>query len=173
MKSQYSNVNPGLLRYQKYAMTLHQAKLKMIQDRQTIGFSNTPTPSYHHSRKYIDEEKKQEISKENKILFKKLLSIADQTSGIPTPKPIEKKPKHLRSSSEITRKYKERKIAFENEQLAKKLIDIKPFIMKKTLDLKFLEYKKLRKMLSKINVAGSKKCSELPRLSFQQNLNVE
>lgn len=59
-------------------------------------------------------------------------------------------------------------IALENEQLAKKLIEIKPFMMKKTLDQKFLEYKKLRKMLSKINVAGSEKSCEFPRSSIQQ-----
>lgn len=57
MKAKYTNINPGLLRYQKYAMTLHQARLKLIQDRKNIGFSNTPTPSYHHNRKYIDEGK--------------------------------------------------------------------------------------------------------------------
>jgi hypothetical protein len=65
------------------------------------------------------------------------------------------KPLLYRSSNEILRKNRERKIALENEIIVKKLIETKPFLMKKTLDEAYLEYRRRKRRLAKLSTKES------------------
>ncbi|OMJ92171.1 hypothetical protein SteCoe_5161 [Stentor coeruleus] len=141
-------------------MSLHQSKLKLIQKRKSILTCSTPTPNFRSNRKFIYKEKKQEITKENRAIFDKLLTIAKSTISTFSSSPYDRVIPNFRSSSEISRKNKEQKIAFENQILVKKLIDIKPFLIKKNLDEDYSEYKKRKKRLTKLNIPSPVKVSE-------------
>jgi hypothetical protein len=57
---------------------------------------------------------------------------------------------NFKSSYQIYRENQERKIAAENEQIVKKLTDVKPAVQKKTLDEEYLEFKKRKRRLLKL-----------------------
>ena len=152
---QYVVVNPEVQRYHKYSLSLHLSKLRDIKDRKSLVTASTPCPILRSNNKYFQTsnyylEKKQEIYLKNKVLFQKLLNISEQ-SGVK-----HKKSMHgqifgnFKSSNEIIRKNRTRQIAFENMQIVKKLIDIKPILEKKTLDKEYQEYKKRKKRLVKL-----------------------
>ena len=68
---------------------------------------------------------------------------------------------NFKSSYEISRKNRQRKIAYENIQIVKKLTETKPFLEKKLLDREYLEYKKYKKRLIKINPIETDKNPEV------------
>lgn len=53
MKNQYVITNPEVLRYNKYTMSLHQSKLKLIRGRKNAITCSTPVPNFRSNRKFI------------------------------------------------------------------------------------------------------------------------
>ena len=141
-------VDPNLfeLKGRQESLQRHYEKLKEIKTSETKRFYSKTAPSLK-SKSSIPTDRKQEISRANKLLLHKITSIAQRKPGLPGIQSIQSGP--VKSLNHVSRKERVKKINEENEQIAERLRSQKALIKKKQLDKEFIRSRVYKDQVSK------------------------
>lgn len=138
-------VDPNLfeLKGRQESLQKHYEKLKEIKTSEPKRFYSKTVPSLK-CKSSVPSDRKQEISRANKLLLDKITSIAQRKPGLPD---ILSKP--VKSLNHVSRKERVKKINEENEQIAERLRSQKALIKKKHLDKEFQKSRRYKDQVSK------------------------
>jgi Hemingway/CFA97 len=132
------------IRLRQKSLIKHYERLKEIKLAEPKPVTQA-TP-LNKNKPYSEIERKIEISRNNKALLSRIININNRKTDI-----IHKSAtiNNLKSLNMPYRKKEAKRIVNENEQIAKRLQQQKPFIHKKKFDKDFEQFKKYRVQLSK------------------------
>lgn len=131
-----------MLKDRQKSLQKHYEKLNTIKNselKKPIQKSVPPKP-----KSSVPSERKQEISRNNKILLEKITSISHRKLDLPMPQL-----KTVKSLNRQLRIEKAQKINEENEQIAERLKNQKPLILKRLQDRAFEDHKKYKDQVSR------------------------
>jgi hypothetical protein len=131
------------LKVRQKSLQKHYEKLKEIQSAEPKHFYSRTTPNIK-SKTSLSSDRKQEISRNNKILLERITSITQRKPDHPSTGA-----KAVKSLNFQRRKEQVKKINQENELLAERLRSQKALILKRNLDKDFEKAKKYKEQVSK------------------------
>lgn len=149
----YIDKHPHKIKYQEYAMDMHQKHLQAIKrDRSKLIDCSTPESFRIIKKSDLKRAKKDtEILKENYMLLEKLLALTENKERLD--KGTLDKPSFLpKSMNFFERKQKEKQIWSENKSLALRLASISPSMSRKNTEKDYDSHRKYRKNLCKFEV---------------------
>lgn len=137
-------IDPDLivLKDRQKSLQKHYEKLNSIKNsdpKKSLQKTISPKP-----KNSLPSERNQEISRTNKLLLQKITSISHRKLDLPVPQL-----KGVKSLNRQLRLEKAQKINEENEQLATRLRNQKPLILKRQQDKAFEDHQKYKVQVSK------------------------
>jgi hypothetical protein len=151
----YIETNPILLREQKLRQDIHLHRLQEIK-RRPRDLSQPLDKHSSPSRLHRSPDRQFDIHLENKVLFEKLLSIQTSRASVT---PLRSDP---RSLNVTIRQREMERIAEENSQLARRLVEQEAHLSRKKLDLEYSQVCKYKEQISKAILHSKRKTKAVP-----------